>query len=83
MQHAKHASAALFNASQAAGKSGVAGPGRGWVCNEVCNGYVTRSVKRQSKALDCSYSAQAKLRQTQGSHVTGPVCSAEVCNEGV
>ena len=61
---------------------GVAGTGWGWVCNEVCNGYVTTSVTRQSKALDCSYSTQAKLRQKEGSHVPGPVCS-EVCNEGV
>ena len=39
-----------INASQAAAKSRVAGPGWGWVCNEVCDGYVTRSVMRQSKA---------------------------------
>ena len=37
-QYAKRASAA------------PASLGWGWVCNEVCNGYVTRSVTRQSKA---------------------------------
>ena len=54
-QYAKRASAApaclqLFNASQAAAKRGVAGPRWGWVCNEVCNCYVTKAVTRQSEA---------------------------------
>ena len=79
-QHAKHAAAALFNASQAAAKSGVAGPGWGWVCNEVLRNEVCNEAKQST---DCSYSAQAKLRQKEGSHVTDPVCSSEVCSEGV
>ena len=50
-QHAKHASAAqarnlrLVNASQAR-QTGLAGPGWGWVCDEVCSDYVTSRATR-------------------------------------
>ena len=89
-------SAALFNASQAAAKSRVVGPGWGWVCKKVCNGYVTRSVTRQSTVrkappqlqLDCSYSTKAKLRQkkravTSLARFVHLKCVTRVCNEGV
>ena len=85
-QQAKHASAALFNASQAAAKTGVAGPGWGWVCNKVCNGYVTRSVTRQSKAQQAKHASAALFNASQAAAKTGVagpgwgwVCN-EVCN---
>ena len=96
-QHAKHASAALFNASKAAAKSRVAGPGWGWVCNEVCNGYVTRSITRQSKAQYAkrlrSSSLIAAIQHKPGCGKKRAVmslarfvhlrCVTRVCNEGV
>ena len=65
----------------------LAGPGWGWVCNEVCDGYVTRSVTRQRKAQYAKRaSAAPAIQRTQAAAKRGGsgqgwgwVCN-EVCN---
>ena len=68
----------------------LAGPGWGWVCNEVCDGYVTRSVTRQSKAQYAKRASAAPAIQRRPScgkkggsgQGWGWVCN-EVCNDYV
>ena len=76
----------LFNAPKLRRKGGGAGQGWGWVCNEVCNGCVTRSVTRQSKAQHAKHASAALFNASKAaakSRVAGPgwgwVCN-EVCN---
>ena len=62
----------------------------GWVCNEVCNAYVMRSVTKQSKAQYATSAAPASPITRCDGYVTRSVTSPgrswvcnEVCNSSV